>query len=113
METVWGITRDWLNQISENPKLRKRLIWAVTVFVVLQIYFVRELIAAELLFLLAFVVLFVLGVIFYVVGAIGERGLNWAEAGYRVAADSARRAHEAIGELSRKPVRHPHSESVP
>jgi len=113
MKWVWSKTRESAARVWENPKLRKRVIWTVTVFVILQIYFVRELIAAELLFGIAFAILFLLSAIFYVVGALGERGLDWAEAGLRVAADSARRGYEAVSELSKKSVRHPHSESVP
>jgi len=113
MKWVWSKTRELAARVWENPKLRKRLIWSVTIFVILQIYFVRELIAAELLFGIAFAILLLLSAIFYVVGALGERGLDWAEAGLRVAADSARRGYDAVSELSKKSVRHPHSESVP
>lgn len=85
---------------------------ALAVLVVLQIYFVRELIAAELLFGLLFAVLLVVGGICYVVGVIGERGLDWAEVGVRVLARSARRGYNSLEELSRKSVRHPRSESA-
>jgi len=113
MNRVWSKTRELVARVWENPKLRKRVIWTVTIFVVLQLYFVRELIAAELMFGLAFVALLLLGVLFYVVGAIGERGLDWAEVAVRVIGETARRGYEAAGELSKKSVRHPHSESVP
>jgi hypothetical protein len=101
-----------LAAIKQNPKLRNRIILGLAVLAILQTYFVRELIAAELLFGLGFAVLFVLGVIFYVVGAIGERGLDLAEAGIRVAAPIARRGYSAIEEISRRPFRHPRSESA-
>jgi len=87
------------------------LISFLTVFVVLQIYFVRELLAAELLFGLLFAVVLALGGVFYVVGAIGERGLDWTEAGVRVIAQSARRGYSAFEEFSRKPL-NPGSESA-
>ncbi len=98
--------------IKQNPKLRNRILMGLAGFAVLQTYFVRELIAAELLFVLGFSVFFVLGVIFYTVGAIGERGLDWAEAGIRAATPIARRSFSALEEISRRPFRHPRSESA-
>lgn len=85
--------RIFVNDIARTAKVRKRLLAVATVFVVLQLYFVRELIAAELLFGLGFAVLaFVVG-IFYVVGAIGERAIDMTKVGARVAAESAHRGY--------------------
>ena len=84
----------------------------LAILFILQLYFVRELLAAELLFGLGFGVLLALGAIFYVVGAIGERGLDWAEAGVRVIGNTARRSYSSLEEISRKPFRHPRSESA-
>jgi hypothetical protein len=95
-----------------SPNTRKRIIWTLAVLFVLQIYFVRELIAAELLFSLVFAVLSTLAGICYVLGTIGERSFDWTETGVRVIAMSARRGYSALEELSKKPFRHPHSESV-
>ena len=110
---VWNLWKEWATDVWQNAKFRKRLVIGVVVFVVLQVYFVRELIAAELLFGLVFAILFVLGVLFYIIGAIGERGLDWAEAGLRFSSDAARRGYAFIEDLSKKPIRHPHSESAP
>jgi hypothetical protein len=116
MKTVLGQLKSVALRItgylSQHPKLRERIIWSVAVFLILQIYFVRELIAAEILFGVAFAVLFILGTIFYVVGAIGERGLVWAEAGGRIVAQSARSAYSILEEFSKRQFRHPHSESA-
>jgi hypothetical protein len=101
-----------ISAVKQNPKLRNRILWGVATCAILQTYFVRELIAAELLFGVGFTVLFVLGVIFYVVGAIGERGLDLAEAGIRAAAPLARRSYSALEDISRRPFRHPRSESA-
>jgi hypothetical protein len=43
---------------------------------------------------------------------VGMRGLDLAESGVRAVAGSARRGYETIEELSRKPFRHPRSESA-
>ena len=99
-------------QITEKAKVRKGMISILAVFFILQIYFVRELLAAELLFGMGFAVLFVLGLVIYAVGAIGERGLDVAEVGIRVISNSARRGYAGLEEISRKPFRHPRSESA-
>lgn len=116
MKTVLGQLKSSALRIStylsQHPKLRKRIIWSVAVFLILQTYFVRELIAAELLFGVVFAILFLLGSIFYVVGAIGERGLVWAEAGGRIIVQTARSVYTTIEVLSKKQFRHPHSESA-
>jgi hypothetical protein len=95
-----------------NKKLRNRVGWGLAIFVVLQVYFVRELLAAELLFGLMFAFMLSLAVLFYAVGTIGVNSLDWAEAGVRVVASSARRTYSAFEEISKKPFRHPHSESA-
>lgn len=101
-----------ISALKQNSKLRNRILMGLAAFAIFQTYFVRELIAAELLFVLGFAVFFTLGVIFYVVGALGERGLDLAEAGIRVAAPFARRSFSALEEISRRPFRHPRSESA-
>jgi len=113
MKRVWGQLKEFAAAMWQNETFRKRLLVTAAVFIVLQVYFVRELLAAELLFGLVFAILLVLGVIFYMVGAIGERGLDSAEKGFRVVAGLSRQGYNAIGALSKKPVRHPHSESAP
>src|ERR1700683_4338905 len=100
-----------ISEVKQNPKLRNRILFGVAAFAILQTYFVRELIAAVLLFGLGFAVLFVLGVFFYVVGAIAKLGLNWTEAGVRFATPIARRSYGAIEEIPKSPFRHPRSES--
>lgn len=112
MKRILGQLKEFAAAASQNRKVRDRVLSALVIFVVLQIYFVRELLAAELLFGLLFAVLLVLGGICYVVGVIGERGLDWTEAGVRVLASSARRGYASLEELSRKSFRHPRSESA-
>jgi hypothetical protein len=112
MKTLLNKLQTMLMGIIEKAKVRKGLLSMLAVFFVLQVYFVRELIAAELLFAMGFAVLMVLGGIVYLIGAIGERGLDWAEAGIRVSTDFARRGYAGLEELSRKPFRHPRSESA-
>jgi len=110
MGAFWEKLKGFVGSIE--PKTRKRIIWTVSILFILQLYFVRELIAAELLFLALFAALFVFVTLCYLVGTVGVHGLDWAEAGARVVATTARRGYSAIEELSKKPFRHPHSESA-
>jgi energy-coupling factor transporter transmembrane protein EcfT len=81
MRATLGQLKTHLATITRTAKIRKWYAAIVAVFIILQLYFVRELIAAELLFSLGFAVLLVLAGIFYVLGAIGERGLDLTEVG--------------------------------
>ena len=112
MRIVLGELKNYANAFWQNKPLRKRVGWGLTIFIVLQLYFVRELIAAELLFGMLFVFMFALAVLFYTVGTIGMNGRTWAEAGARVVATSARRGYTTLEEISKRPFRHPHSESA-
>ena len=88
--------------VTKKGKISIGLLMFLAVLFTLQKYFVRELLAAELLFGLGFAILLLLGGIIYLVGAIGERGLGWTEAGIRVIADSTRRGYgsrKAAGEI--------------
>lgn len=76
---------------NSEAKVRKGMMTVVAVFFALQVYFVRELVVAELFFGLGFAVLLVLGGLVYLVLSAGERGLEFAEAGVRAIGDSASR----------------------
>jgi len=98
--------------VAQKAKVRKGMLTVVTLFFVLQIYFVRELLAAELLFGMGFAVLFVMGLIFYFIGMIGERGLELGEAGVRMIASTTRRGIESMEYANRKAFRNAGSESA-
>jgi hypothetical protein len=112
MKTQLENVKGFVLGIGQKAKVRKGMLSVVAVFFILQMYFVRELLAAELLFGLGFAVLLILGLLFYAVGTVGEKGLEWAEAGVRVIGSSARRGYAGLEEISRKPFRHPRSESA-
>jgi hypothetical protein len=90
----------------KKAPVRKGTMTVIAVFFVLQFYFVRELLAAELLFGLGFAVLLVAGGLSYLIGSAGERGLEFAEVGVRLIRDSARRGFRNL-EMNGKPFRHP------
>ncbi len=110
MNTILGQLKEFVGGI--NPKTRLRIIWTLAALFILQLYFVRELIAAELLFGAVFAAIFLLAGICYIIGTIGERGLDLAEIGVRAIVPTARRTYSALEEISKKPFRHPHSESA-
>jgi hypothetical protein len=111
-ELALAKTKELAVAAAKQAKLRKGVTLFLAVILVLQLYFVRELIAAELLFGLGFIVFLTLAGIFYAVGFVGERAFDGVEAGYRATAPAARRAYSKLEDLSKKPFRHPRSESV-
>jgi hypothetical protein len=99
--------------LIRKAKVRKGLLSIVAAFFILQLYFVRALLAAELIFVLFFLVILTLVGVAYVLGTIGERGLAWTEVGVRALAGSAKRGYMALEEeISKRPFRHPRSESA-
>jgi len=112
MKKVLGEVKAVVAAVVEKAKLRKGMISTLAILFILQLYFVRELLAAELLFGLAFVVLLAIGAMVYLAGALGERGLAFAEVGIRVISDAARRGYFGLEDLTRKSLRLPRSESA-
>jgi hypothetical protein len=94
-----------LRNIVGKPKVRAIAIPFLALGLILQIYFLRELVAAELLFGLGFAFVLVLAGIFYALGALGERGLTQAEVAARAISRSARRGYIALEEFSKKTLR--------
>jgi hypothetical protein len=112
MKRVLGEVKAVVTAAVQKMKLRKGMIALLAVLFVLQLYFVRELLAAELLFGLAFGVLFAIGSIIYLAGALGERGLAFAEVGIRLISDATRRGYTGLEYLTRKSLRLSRSESA-
>jgi uncharacterized membrane protein (UPF0182 family) len=112
MKTVLAGLETFAKDLIRKSKVRKGLFSVAAAFFVLQLYFVRALIAAELIFVMLFVMLLAIVAISYVLGAIGEQGLEWTEVGVRAIAVSAKRGFAALEEVSKRPFRHPRSESA-
>jgi predicted membrane channel-forming protein YqfA (hemolysin III family) len=112
MNRIFNSILGWLGRVIQIAKVRKATVLIVVAAAIFQLYFVRELLAAELLFAGAFAVLLAIGGLIYLVGVVGEHGLDWAEASVRVAAETARRGYAGLEEISRKPFRAPGSESA-
>ncbi len=82
------------------------------VLVAFQLYFVRELLAALLLFTLAFAVLAGLALVFFLVEQAGQVSLAWVEPRTRAVVGLARRGLVLIEDLSKRPFRRPRSETA-
>lgn len=109
---LFGQVKQIAQSVVEKAKVRKGLVAGIASFFVLQLYFVRELLVAELIFAIGFGILFALVGLAYLVGSLGERGLDFAEIGVRAIGETARRGFNSLEEISRKPFRHPRSESA-
>jgi predicted Na+-dependent transporter len=112
MSSVLAQLKEVGSAFIKRAKVRKSVLAILVVFFVLQLYFVRELLAAELIFGAVFAFVVVLVAVSYLLGSLGERGLELTEASARVIATSARRGFNVLGEMSKKSFRHPHSESA-
>jgi hypothetical protein len=113
MSTVLERVGEFSKDLIRKAKVRKGLVSIAAAFFVLQLYFVRALLAAELLFVLFFLVILAVVGIAYVLGSLGERGLAWTEVGLRALAGTAKRGYLAMeAEINRRQLRHPRSESA-
>jgi hypothetical protein len=92
-----------VSRFLSERKARKGLWIALGVFTALQIYFVRELLAALMLFTGIFIVCAVLALVLY----LADRASRW---GLGVAGVQAKRAITAAEEISKKQLRRPRSE---
>jgi uncharacterized PurR-regulated membrane protein YhhQ (DUF165 family) len=100
--------------IMDRLKNVKKWVWfTLAAAIALQIYFVQELLAAELLFGLLLAIGLFIAFIIFVVREIGERGFGWVKPRARELAGSAWRRVVQIEEFSRKTFRHQRSESAP
>ncbi len=91
------------SKVLSERKARKWMWIALGVFTALQIYFVRELLAAFMLFTGIFIVCAVLALVLYLV----DRASRW---GLGVAGVQAKRALTVAEEISKKQLRRPRSE---
>jgi hypothetical protein len=92
-----------VSRVFSEQKARKWLWIAIAAFVALQIYFVRELLAALMLFTGVFMICALVALVLYLI----DRASQW---GLGVAGHQAKRALVAAEEISKKQLRRPRSE---
>ena len=99
-------------QVFSEKKARKWIWIGLAAFVALQMYFVQELLAALVLFTIAFAVFAIIALALYVVDRAGQWGLGWAGPDSGPAIELARRGLALAEDLSKKSFRRPRSEPV-
>ena len=112
MNRLLGQLRVFGAAAAKQAKVRKGLVATLAAFLVLQVYFVRELLAAELLFGLLFAAVLAIGGIVYALGTFGERAIDVGEAGVRVIASSTRRGYVLAEAITKKSARYLNSVSA-
>lgn len=100
--------------IKARLKNVKKWVWLfVAAAIALQIYFVQELLAAELLFALLLAIGLFIAFLIFIVEEIGERGVGWMKPRAMELAGLAWRRVVQLEEFSRKTFRHQRSETAP
>ena len=96
---------------SVNKDDARKWMWVfLAALVALQLYFVRELLAALFLFILGFALLAGLALVFFLVDQARQFSLAWVEPRTHVVAALTRRGLVLLEDLSKKPFRRPRSE---
>jgi predicted membrane protein len=93
--------------VKTNDKSRKWMWWFLAAGVAVQLYFVRELLAAFALFTAGFAVIALFIACAYMMQKVWEVGVARLVESRSPAASMARRAASAMEELGRRPFRRP------
>lgn len=112
MNKLWEQSKCLLLKVAKEPRIRKPVLRGLAVLLILQIYFVRELIVAEALFAIGFVVVMAIVGICYALGTVGLKGIDLTETGLRLAAQGARRSYDMLEIFARDSIRHLPSETT-
>jgi len=112
MNKLWHELKQLSLKAAKEPKIRKPLLRGLAVLLILQIYFVRELIVAEALFAVGFVIVMAIVGICYALGTAGLKGIDLTETGLRLAAQGARRSYDILEVVARNSIRHLPSETA-
>jgi len=106
LELVGINSRGMMNTKDSN---RKWMWWFLGVVLALQLYFVRELLAAFALFALGFAVIAFVVVSLYMLQKVWETGVQRVADSQHPVVDIARRGVNAVEDLARRPLRRPGS----
>lgn len=88
---------------------RKWMWWFLGVVLALQLYFVRELLAAFALFVVGFVVIALAVMSLYMLQKVWEAGVQRLADSQHPVVDMARRGVNAVEDMARRPLRRPGS----
>jgi uncharacterized MAPEG superfamily protein len=93
-----------------NEKKARKWMWAgLLALAALQMYFVQELLAALILFAVAFFIIAIVTLGLYLVDIAGQRGFSWVGQHSRPAFQLARRVWTLLEDVSRKQLHRPRS----
>ena len=98
-----------LGNVATQARVRKRLLLVLAIFLFLQLYFVRELVAAFALFALGFAAIAFVVMSLYMVQKVWEVGVQRVADSQHPVVDIARRGVNAVEDLARRPLRRPGS----
>jgi hypothetical protein len=104
--------KELILKAAKEPKVRKPVLQGLAILLILQIYFVRELLVAEALFAVGFVVVMAIVGICYALGTIGLKSIDLTETGFRMAAQGARHSIDVLEVVARNSIRHLPSETT-
>lgn len=95
-----------VTKLDEN-RARKWMWRVLAALAAVQLYFVRELLAALALFAVAFIVLGLTGLLLYLMHGAGQRGLVWAERSSQLVAGRFRQVAAVVraAPISRSSIR--------
>ena len=95
-----------------KDKSRKWMWWFLGIVLALQLYFVRELLAAFALFALGFAAIALAVVSVYMLQKVWEAGVQRVADSQHPMVNLARRGVNAVEDLARRPLRRPGSEAA-
>jgi hypothetical protein len=99
-------------QVFSEKKAQKWMWIGLAALVALRMHFVQELLAALMLFTIAFVVFAIIALMLYLVDRAGQWGLGWAGQHSGPAIELARRGWALAKDISKKSFRRPRSAPV-
>jgi hypothetical protein len=94
-------------------RIPKWVWWGLAVLIAFQIYLFRELVAAELLFAIAFAMLLIFVSAIYWIAVGADRGLGWIEANSHGVTERARQQLVRVEAISKRLSHRQHSTSAP
>jgi len=94
-----------------NESQARKWVWGILAGIVaLQLYYVRAMLTALLLFTVGFSLVALVGLVIFIMDRAGQRSLAWVEAHSGPAVRVARRGWILVEDISRRPFRRPRSE---
>lgn len=109
LERVTAVGNPSRGQMKTKDNNRKWMWWFLGIVLALQLYFVRELLAAFALFALGFAAIAFVVMSLYMLQKVWETGVQRVADSQHPMVDMARRGVNAVEDLARRPLRRPGS----